>query len=205
MIKLKYCGLSREEDIETVNRLKPDFIGFVFAEKSKRYITKEQAIRLKQLLLPKIKAVGVFVNEDVKKVAEYLKEDIIDIAQLHGDEDETYIQHLRSLSEKHIIKAFKIKKKDDLIPVRLSSADYIMLDSGAGSGDAFDWDLVKSVERPYFLAGGLSVKNVEIAIRNLNPYGLDVSSGIETDGVKDPVKMETFMELARKTEAKINI
>ena len=171
MTKIKLCGLKRIEDIETVNILKPDYIGFVFAPKSKRYITPDEAAKLKILLngntTKLIKAVGVFVDEDVEKVAELLNTGVIDIAQLHGNEDENYIRELRRLITKKtsdeqkdasidnlsknkdnkyegcIIKAFKIKTKEDLEKAKSSTADYILLDAGAGDGMRFNWDLLR--------------------------------------------------------------
>ena len=202
-MEIKLCGLTREEDIIIANELLPDYIGFVFANKSKRYISPENALKLKQKLLPRIKAVGVFVDEDVKNVADYINRGIIDMAQLHGNEDEAYIKRLRVLTDKPIIKAFKIKSRDDLHGVLESSADYILLDSGTGSGNVFDWDLIKSVERQYFLAGGLKPQNVEEAIRTLRPYAIDVSSGIENDGRKDAAKMKEFVNVARSVNDRI--
>ncbi len=202
-MKIKLCGLTRPEDIKCANSLKPDYIGFVFAKKSKRYVSPDTAFKLKELLLPKIKAVGVFVNEDIRNVAILLNSNIIDIAQLHGDEDETYIKKLRILTDKPIIKAFKIKTRDDLPGVKNSSADYILLDSGSGSGNVFDWDLIKSIDRPFFLAGGLNPENVEEAIRTVKPFAIDVSSGIETDGFKDEEKMSDFVSTARNVSERI--
>ena len=202
-MEIKLCGLTREEDIIIANELLPDYIGFVFANKSKRYISPENALKLKQKLLPRIKAVGVFVDEDVKNVADYINRGIIDMAQLHGNEDEAYIKRLRVLTDKPIIKAFKIKSRDDLHGVLESSADYILLDSGTGSGNVFDWDLIKSVERQYFLAGGLKPQNVEEAIRTLRPYAIDVSSGIENDGRKDAAEMKEFVNIARSVNDRI--
>jgi phosphoribosylanthranilate isomerase len=202
-MKIKLCGLTRPEDIKCANSLKPDYIGFVFAKKSKRYVSPDTAFKLKELLLPKIKAVGVFVNEDIRNVAILLNSNIIDIAQLHGDEDETYIKKLRILTDKPIIKAFKIKTRDDLPGVKNSSADYILLDSGSGSGNVFDWDLIKSIDRPFFLAGGLNPENIEEAIRTVKPFAIDVSSGIETDGFKDEAKMSEFVSIARNVSERI--
>ncbi len=202
-MKIKLCGLTRPEDIKCANRLNPDYIGFVFAKKSKRYVSPDTAFKLKELLLPKIKAVGVFVNEDIRNVAILLNSNIIDIAQLHGDEDETYIKKLRILTDKPIIKAFKIKTRDDLPGVKNSSADYILLDSGSGSGNVFDWDLIKSIDRPFFLAGGLNPENIEEAIRTVKPFAIDVSSGIETDGFKDEAKMSEFVSIARNVSERI--
>lgn len=198
MTKIKLCGLSRPCDIEAANELKPDYIGFVFAPKSRRYVTYKKAEELKSLLSPDIEAVGVFVNEPPQNVATLLKKGIIDIAQLHGDEDEDYIAELRLLTDKLIIKAFRIKTANDIKIVEQSTADDILLDSGAGTGTVFDWELLKSIQRPYFLAGGLDALNVASAIKTLNPYAVDVSSGIETDGVKDKTEMAAFVAAVRK-------
>ncbi|MCD8037209.1 MAG: phosphoribosylanthranilate isomerase [Clostridiales bacterium] len=197
MTKVKLCGLSRKCDIEAVNELKPEYIGFVFAKKSKRYVSPERAAELKKALNSNINAVGVFVNESPENVAELLNSGTIDIAQLHGDEDEEYIKKLRLLTDKSIIKAFKVSKKADTEAVQECSADYVLLDSGAGSGKAFDWELIKDIERPYFLAGGLDCQNIEEAVRTIKPYAVDVSSGIETDGLKDKAKMTNFVHSVR--------
>lgn len=198
MTKIKLCGLSRPCDIEAANRLKPEYIGFVFLPKSKRYVNYERARELKGMLSPEIKAVGVFVNEAVQTAAELLNAGIIDIAQLHSGEDEDYIKLLRSLTDKPIIKAFRIRSGDDIARAEESSADYILLDSGMGTGTVFDWSLIQSIKRPYFLAGGLDCDNVGEAIRRLRPYAVDVSSGIETNGLKDNEKMAAFVAAVRK-------
>lgn len=200
MTKIKLCGLSRLCDIEAANGLKPDYIGFVFASKSKRYVTYEKAAELKSRLSPEIQAVGVFVNEHPQDVAKLLQNGIIDIAQLHGDEDEDYITQLRLLTDKPIIKAFRIETANDIKTAKQSTADYILLDSGAGTGTVFDWGLVKSIRRPYFLAGGLDARNVADAVKALHPFAVDVSSGIETSGVKDKTKMAAFVAAVRKED-----
>lgn len=198
MTKIKLCGLSRQCDIEWANELKPDYIGFIFWSKSKRNVSPEKAKKLKALLSPDIKAVGVFVNEPVENVAELLSNNIIDVAQLHGSEDEEYIAKLRTLSDKPIIKAFLLKSKDDAKTAEKSTADYILLDSGMGAGKSFDWNLLQNIRRPYFLAGGLYPENVADAIDKLSPFAVDVSSGIETDNVKDKNKMTAFVKAVRK-------
>ena len=200
MTEIKFCGLSRPEDIRAVNALKPEYIGFVFWEKSKRYVSPKQAAGLKKLLDPGIKAVGVFIDEEPETVASLLNEGIIDIAQLHGSEDAEYLQRLRRLSGKPVIKAFRVRNAKDLAAAKQCPAEMVLLDSGAGTGMCFDWSLLKEVERPFFLAGGLSTENVEQAIRQLHPFAVDVSSGIETDGMKDPEKMAAFAALVRKEE-----
>ena len=156
MTKVKFCGLTRLSDIEKVNALKPEFIGFVFWPRSKRVVTREQAAELKAALDPAIKAVGVFVDEDIEVVKALLNDDIIDIAQLHGSEDEAYINELKSSSGKPVIKAFKIRSEDDALEAQASPADMVLLDSGMGTGKTFNWDTIKGVNRPYFLAGGLA-------------------------------------------------
>ena len=196
MTKIKFCGLTRPCDIEAVNELKPDYIGFVFWQKSKRYITRSKAKELKAMLSKDIKAVGVFVDEDISQVAELLKTGRIDISQLHGSEDEAYIKELRNLTGKKIIKAFKITSEDDISKANESSADYVLLDAGMGEGKTFDWDIINNIQRPYFLAGGLDCNNVSEAVSKLAPFAVDVSSGIETDGLKDPIKMREFISLA---------
>ncbi len=198
MSKIKLCGLTRIEDIEAVNELKPDYIGFVFASKSKRYISPQKAKILKDLLDPSIKAVGVFVNEKPENIAKLLNENIIDIAQLHGNEDDDFITKLRSFSGKPIIKAFTIKSENDIEAAQKSTADYVLLDSGAGTGQAFNWSLIKNIKRDYFLAGGLSPENALDAVKKLHPFALDVSSGIETNGIKDKQKMADFIRKGKE-------
>lgn len=200
MTAIKLCGLSRPSDIAEANELKPEYIGFVFAPKSKRFITPNGAGELKKLLDTGIKAVGVFVNESAEKVAELLENGIIDIAQLHGSEDDSYISLLRSLTSKPIIKAFRISEKADITAAVNSNADYVLLDSGAGTGTTFDWELIKDIDRPYFLAGGLEITNVGNAVKTLHPFAVDVSSGIETNGLKDEVKMAEFVAAVRKED-----
>lgn len=197
--KVKLCGLTRLCDIETANLLKPDYIGFVFAPKSKRYISKETAYQLKQQLDSSILAVGVFVNEKPEIIADLLNEDIIDLAQLHGTENEIYITELRKRANKPIIQAFRIDTPEDAVAAEKSSADYILLDSGTGgTGTTFDWTLLKNIKRPYFLAGGLTPENIGTAVKTLSPYGVDVSSGIETNGLKDKDKMKALLSAVRK-------
>ena len=200
MTKIKLCGLSRTQDIQVVNELKPEFVGFVFASKSKRYVSPKQAEALKALLAPDIQAVGVFVNEAPETVAALLNSGIIDMAQLHGDEDEDYIRQLRSRTGKPIIQAFRVTSQEDVAGAESSIADHILLDSGTGTGKVFDWTLIQQITRPYFLAGGLGPDKVEQAVNQLAPYAVDVSSGIESGGVKDPAKMAAFVAAVRKED-----
>ncbi len=198
MTKVKFCGLTRETDIEYANALQPDFIGFVFARKSRRYIAPEKAVLLRQKLLPGITPVGVFVNEEPEIIADHIARGIISAAQLHGQEDEAYIDRLRQLTDAPILQAFCIRCGEDLTAAGYSSADYILLDAGAGDGKTFDWSLLTAMDRPYFLAGGLNPANISEALAQLHPYGVDVSSGIETDGCKDINKMTDFINTVRE-------
>ena len=198
MTKIKMCGLSRTEDIEAANAIKPDYIGFVFAEISKRRVSALEASKLKSKLAPEIKAVGVFLDDKLDFVASMLNLGIVDVVQLHGSEDEEYIEKVRKITNKPIIKAFIIRSKEDVERAEKSTADYILLDGGKGEGKAFDWSLLKDIKRPYFLAGGLNPVNVSDAVKALNPYAVDVSTGIETDGVKDKEKMTAFADAVRE-------
>lgn len=199
MSKIKLCGLSRKCDIEWANELHPEYIGFVFAPKSRRYVSVDMAAELKAMLSEDIKAVGVFVNSPIESVAYILSRGIIDIAQLHGSEDEEYISRLSKLTDKPIVKAFSINSADDVSAANNSSADMVLLDSGSGgTGTNFDWKLLGNINRPYFLAGGLCCENISQAITALDPYAVDVSSGIETNGCKDKNKMAAFVAAVRK-------
>lgn len=198
MTKLKLCGLVRICDIEAVNRLNPEYIGFVFAKKSRRYVDPAQARELRARLNKGISPVGVFVNESPEAIADLVRSGIIDVVQLHGSEDEDFLRKLRELVSCPIIKAFSVKTPQDVRIACESSADLILLDSGGGgTGTVFDWDLLEPIRRPWFLAGGLSPENAADAILRLAPYGVDVSSGIETDGVKDIQKMNDFVRAVR--------
>ena len=198
MTKIKLCGLTRPCDIEEANVLKPDYIGFVFAPKSRRYVPPEKARALRAGLDPAIRAVGVFAGEAPEQVAALLNEGVIDLAQLHGGEDEDYITGLRALTDKPLIQAFRVDAAADLDLALVSAADFILLDHGTGgTGAAFDWTLLEDFDRPFFLAGGLGPENAAQAVTALRPFAVDVSSGIETDGVKDNEKMRAFVEAVR--------
>lgn len=196
-VKIKLCGMSRPEDIEAVNALMPDYIGFVFFAKSHRNVSKETAANLKAMLDKRIKAAGVFVDSTPEFVAGLVNDGIIDIAQLHGHEDNDYIATLRKLADCPIIQAFKIRGPEDIARAEASDADYVLLDNGTGTGECFDWSFTAGITRPFFLAGGLTPKNVKQAIAQTKPYAVDISSGIETDKKKDPDKMRVFCENAR--------
>lgn len=201
-VRLKLCGLTRPEDIAAVNACRPDYIGFVFAE-SKRRVSPETARALKARLAPGIEAVGVFVNEAPEKIAALLADGVIDLAQLHGDESEEEVRALKALTNRPIVKAVRVGCAADLAPWRESAADYLLLDARAphaygGTGRSFDWDRAAGLDRPFFLAGGIGAQNAAAAIRHAAPYALDVSSGAETNGVKDSAKLAQITEIVRR-------
>ena len=197
MTRIKMCGLRRTEDIDAVNEILPEYIGFVFFPGSKRHVSYETARMLKSRLAPEIQAVGVFVDEIPENVTALLDEGIIDIAQLHGQEDEAYLERLRRLNGKPAIQAFRIRNSEDVERAQRSTAEMILLDAGGGDGKTFDWNLLRPVTRPYFLAGGLNPENVSVAVEQMKPWAVDVSSGIETNGYKDILKMRAFISAVR--------
>lgn len=199
MTLVKICGLRRKEDIEAVNRLKPDMVGFMFYPGSKRYISYEQAAMLKGMLDPGIEAVGVFVNAREEEIIQAAKDGIIDQVQLHGQEDDAMIRTIQKATGLTVIKAFRMETEEDVEKANESMADLVLLDHGAGgSGKAFAWELANGMRRPYLLAGGLHAGNVKQAVSQLEPFGIDVSSGAETDGWKDERKIEAIIKAVRE-------
>ena len=195
MKKIKICGLKRSEDVDYVNTYQPDYVGFVFAGK-KRKITYDQAKELKKGLLSSIQVVGVFVNAAPERVEELLLDGTIHIAQLHGQEDEAYIRRIQKNTGHQVIKAFSVKTAQDIENAMKSPADYILLDQGGGgTGQTFDWSLIPEIDRPFFLAGGLGADNLETAVRTIHPYAVDLSSSVETDGMKDRDKILKAVQL----------
>lgn len=197
MTKIKLCGLSRQCDIEYANGLIPDYIGFVFAPKSRRYVSFDTAKMLRKGLNKGITPVGVFVDETIENIEYLVKNNIISVVQLHGSEDNEYINALRSSVSCLIIQAFRIETKADIAKAEGSAADYIMLDSGGGTGETFDHSLLSGIKRDFFLAGGLDSENVYDIISRCRPYAVDASSSLETDGAKDKVKMTAFVNAVR--------
>lgn len=192
--KIKICGLFREEDIECVNECKPDFIGFVFAE-SKRKVDAYTAGRLRAMLKPGIKTVGVFVDDSTDRIFDLFDSGIIDMAQLHGRESEDYILKLKRAGIP-VIKTFKPVAGRLYSGIDDSPADEVLIDSGAGSGRTFDWNALSRLRRRYFLAGGIDEMNIKQALE-LRPYAVDISSGAETDGVKDSDKIKKLVAAVR--------
>ena len=197
MTKIKMCGLRRKIDIEYANKIMPEFVGFVFVKNTKRYVSVEKAFELRYLLDYRIASVGVFIDETPEAVAEIAERDIINAVQLHGNEDSNYIKRLRELCDVPIIKAYKINSAYDIECACRSDADFILLDSGCGTGKTFDHSLIGNINRPYFLAGGVNPENAQRLIEEFNPYALDASSSLETDGFKDFGRMKAFADAVR--------
>lgn len=200
-MKIKLCGMFRDCDINYANEAKPDYVGFILDfPKSHRNIDAETARRLRSRLDTGIKAVGGFVNSPETTCAEYANCGIIDVIQLHGDEDADFIRRLRELTSAPIIKAAKIRTPEDIGRVQALGADYVLLDNGTGTGEMFDHSLLDGAEirQPFFLAGGLTPENLRQAAESVRPYCVDLSSGVETDRLKDREKMLEAVRVIRE-------
>ena len=197
MAKIKICGIMRTADVEVVNQYLPDYCGFVLSRPFKRYISKDAARHFKDMLDERIKAVGVFVDTPPDEAAGFAEEGIIEEIQLHGHEDDRYILNLKKLTDVPVTKAFTIRSENDLKRAAESKADYVLLDNGTGTGESFDWTLIRDIGREFGIAGGLNPDNVAEVIKKFNPYLVDVSTGVETEGVKDALKVKKFIENAR--------
>lgn len=203
--KIKICGLSRFSDIIAVNEVMPDYIGFVFA-KSSRQVTADKARQLKRELDNKIQAVGVFVNSPIEEILSLAgaasgQERILDLIQLHGDEDESYIRKLKQHTDLPVMKAIRVQSAAQVQEARNLPCDYLLLDTCVkgvygGAGIQFDWDMIPRLTKPYFLAGGINRDNL-LQAASRKPYCIDVSSGAETDGRKDPAKIEELVKMLR--------
>lgn len=196
-MKIKICGLTSLDDIKYVNEAMPDYAGFIFAKSSKRKITIEQAAKMKSYLQNKIQSVGVFVNEDIDIIAKIGQEGIINLIQLHGNEENNYILELKNKINLPIIKAFKITED-----INNTKADFILFDSSygnsfGGTGKTFDWGLIPKTNKKIFLAGGLNIQNIITAIKETNPYCVDINSGVETNGKKDRKKIIEIVNIIR--------
>lgn len=204
MAKIKICGLRRKEDIDYVNRYMPDYVGFVFAG-SKRQVTKEEAAELKGRLKSGIKAAGVFVNEKPEVIADICRRGIIDLIQLHGDEDLRYIEKLKAMTDKPLIRAVRVRTPEQVLEAQKLPCEYLLLDtytkeSYGGSGRTMDRSLIPRLKKPWFLAGGLSAEVLPEAMEEVSPFGFDVSSGAETDGFKDEEKIRKIIEIIRRAK-----
>lgn len=201
MVKVKICGIKTLQDVEFVNRQKPDFTGFVFYLLSKRYVSLITARSLKAKLNKKIKSIGVFVNAPPEEIAAAAELGIINMVQLHGDETNAYIAELRKICTLPVIKAVRVKEEADIKKAAFYNCDYFLFDtystaSYGGTGRQFDTQLLKGVKinKPYFLAGGLNAGNVRSALKGLKPYAVDVSGGVESGGSKDEIKIKNFIK-----------
>lgn len=201
MTKIKICGLSRPCDIESVNEAKPDFCGFIInVPKSKRNVSPDTVRQLVKNLSPDVKPVGVFVNAPMDEIAALTEDGTLAYVQLQGKEDKAYIAALRERIHVPIIQAFKVSCPEDVAHAQQSSADYILLDNGSGgTGKTFDWSHLRDIIRPYILAGGLGPDNLGLAVSQLAPWGVDLSSGVETDGFKDKNKVLAAVQAVRAT------
>lgn len=199
MTKIKICGLMTPQDAAFVNAVQPDFAGMILSPGFRRTVTRETAAAIRKALDAAIPAVGVFVDADPADIAAYVNSGIIQTVQLHGHEDAAYIEKLRQMTDAQIFQAFRIRSAADVQQAEQSAADMILLDSGTGTGKVFDWSLLSDIRRPYLLAGGLHPGNVAEAVAALHPAGVDVSSGVETDGRKDFAKIQAFVRAVRGT------
>lgn len=202
MTKIKICGLSREEDIQAVNETRPDFCGFIIdCPRSRRNVSPERVKELVKGLRGDIVPVGVFVNAPLALPAKMVREGVIRAIQLHGQEDEAYIRRLKEQTEVPVIKAIPMDESQDARRAQESPADLVILDKGGGgTGQVFDWKLAQGVTRPFLLAGGLNLQNLEIALEAVNPWGVDLSSGVETQGYKDREKIIAAVAAVRKRQ-----
>lgn len=204
-VQTKICGITRAEDIAVLNTVQPDYIGFVFADMSHRYITPAKAEMLIKELSPQIKKVGVFVDEQPAVIANIARSLPLDIIQLHGNEDEGMIRQIQKLTKTEVWKAVRVKDSSDIEKWQDSSADMLLFDTYnknnfGGTGETFNWQLLKNVKRKFILAGGLNIKNIARAIRTCRPYAVDISSGVETNHIKDARKIKELMLTIRKVD-----
>jgi len=200
MTKIKICGLRRPEDIAYVNEAKPDFAGFIIdVPKSRRNVPREKVRELTALLSPEILPVGVFVNAPMETILSLVTDGTLKAVQLHGQESQSYLEELKKQVAVPLIRAFSIRSPEDLTEAEKSPADFVLLDNGAGgTGETFDWSLLSSFDRPFFLAGGLRLENITEAVSRFHPYALDLSSGAETDGYKDKEKIIAAVAAVRR-------
>lgn len=198
MTKIKICGIRTIADADCLNRCRPDYTGFVFWPHSHRYLELATAAKLRERLEDGISTVGVYVDEDIARIAEAAEQQIINVVQLHGHEDNDYIRRVKDRTGLPVIKAVRIAgSRADY--AGFPAADYLLFDSGMGSGRAFDWQRLKvRTDKPFFIAGGISTKNVAAVMDIFAPFGVDLSSSVEMDGQKDPEKIRRVVEAVRE-------
>ena len=203
--QVKICGITRPADIDILNTVQPDYAGFVFAGMSRRYITPAKAEQLIKKLSPQIQKVGVFVDEQSAVIENLVRNLPLDVVQLHGNEDEATVQRIKQTTKAKVWKAVRVKNGGDIDKWQDSSADMLLFDtyskdSYGGTGEIFNWQLLQNIKRPFILAGGLNTQNIARAIRTCRPYGVDISSGAETDYIKDKRKIKQLMLTIRKVD-----
>ena len=207
-MKIKFCGIRRPEDAAYVNEVKPDYAGFILA-KSRRQITKEQAMELRSLILPEIPVVGVFVNEKPETIIRCVKEKAIDMVQLHGDESNEEVLQIKEATGAKVIKAVRAKDVESIRKADVMDCDYLLIDAYqpgvyGGTGNAFDWTMIpEDLRHPFFLAGGLNASNVRQAMQQVPAYALDISGGIEIDGCKNLEKMKEIKKIGDEENVEI--
>ncbi|WP_196600072.1 bifunctional indole-3-glycerol-phosphate synthase TrpC/phosphoribosylanthranilate isomerase TrpF [Pectinatus frisingensis] len=202
MPRVKFCGITRMEDADILNMVQPDYAGFIFAP-SKRRITLPLAQSIKKVLASSIDTVGVFVNEVPKTIVDIAHALALDVIQLHGDETEEDINQIKQASGCDVWKVVRVKNSGDIEKWRNSSADMLLFDTfcdklAGGTGRSFDWSVLKGLNRPFVLSGGLKSINIVRAIRGVDPWGVDINSGVEIDGIKDTAKIKEIMAIIRR-------
>jgi phosphoribosylanthranilate isomerase len=206
MTRVKICGITSLQDAALAVRLGADMIGFNFYQKSPRFIEPQAAADIAKSVSDDVVKVGVFVNMEIYRISELVSLIGLDAVQIHGDEDDAFLDELKSETDAKIIKAYRIIDKDGKAPPITNASDYVLLDSFSagygGSGNAFDWSLTsafRDVRDRLFLAGGLTPENVAYAVRQVRPFAVDVASGVESsNGKKDPKKLEEFIAAAKQ-------
>ncbi len=205
MSKIKICGMQRSQDIEIVNEFLPDYVGFIMSteEKFRRQISIDKAQKLSDMLDPMIKPVGVFVDEPIDFIEDICRNDIIEMVQLHGNENKDYILELRKRVPNPIIKAVHVSSIAQIVAAEKIPCSHLLFDTAyedkvGGGGVKFNWNLIPNkVSKPFFLAGGLNADNIQEAIKQVNPYCVDLSSSVETDGYKDREKVREIVKKVR--------
>lgn len=199
MTKIKLCGLMHEKDALAANAAHPDWVGLVF-DQGRHFVSDETAAMIRKALNPSIPAVGVFVNEDPLHIEKLVEHGIIQYVQLHGGESEAYIHALKQAISCPVIRVVSVRTREDVVCASHTEAEYLLLDHGkGGTGKSFDWSIIPHIDKPWFMAGGIGLSNLEAALA-YHPYAVDISSGAETDGKKDPQKMRRLVEMVRQAK-----
>lgn len=199
-MKIKICGMTSFSDIEAANAVLPDYIGFILAPGRRRTVSYALAAQMKRALSPAIQAVGVFVDPTLSEVLEPARNGTIDLIQLHGVETPEFVRTVKKATGLPVVKALILKPGVNPPPLscwEASDADYLLLDAGTGSGVALDWNTLPQVKKPFFLAGGITPENIREAIKRVQPYAIDCSSGAEENGIKNLTKMKALTDAVK--------